>query len=229
MFPDPETFNPLRWVKPEYPTYKEPLTEYPTIINSTQFGYGRRLCQGQTVADEDLLIGLGSLAWLFNISRKRLNDEIANVESTAAPISEKSQGLAMGVTLAVSEKPHRLTLEDVILSKYKYPGSFPIVSERPKAVAVKIRTSQGVGTKAQVEEKPKPTKTETIDPTLDFTTLLIAKPLPFEFDLTPRDKRRESIVRHIYAEGVAHGNYRENREYWGPNQGRDQPLGWGKV
>jgi cytochrome P450 len=70
MFPDPETFNPLRWIEPEYPTYQEPLTQFPTIINSTQFGYGRRTCQGQAVTDEDLLIGIGSIAWMFNISQK---------------------------------------------------------------------------------------------------------------------------------------------------------------
>ena len=71
IYPDPETFNPLRWLKPEFPTYKEPLTQFPTIINSSQFGYGRRLCQGQTVADEDMFIGIGSIAWLFNISKQQ--------------------------------------------------------------------------------------------------------------------------------------------------------------
>lgn len=221
-------------MKPEYPTYREPLTEYPTIINSTQFGYGRRLCQGQQVADEDLLIGLGSVAWLFNISRKKQDDAFAQVEPTFPTIPEKSNGIAMGVTLEVSEKPNGVTLEDVILSKYKYPGSFPVIKEQPKAVAVKTRAPRANGTHVQIQEKaipkqkPQP-KTQKIDPTLDFTTLLIAKPLPFEFDLTPRDKRREGIVRELYAQGVAHGDYRESREYWGPNQGRDKPLGWGKV
>jgi hypothetical protein len=248
LFPDPETFNPLRWVQPGYPTYKEPLSEYPTIINSTQFGYGRRICQGQTVADEDLLIGLGSVSWLFNISQKKRDDEVPitepsavtsskkrDDESSTVTIPKKREGITMGLKLEVSGKHHGLTLEDIILSKYKYPGSSPTASGRPaKAVAAKITSSQEPGTKAMVEGKEKPkekpkSKTTTVDPTLDFTTLLIAKPLPFEFDLRPRDKRREIIVRELYAQGAAKGEYQDSREYWGPNQGRDQPLGWGQV
>ena len=27
LYPDPEAFNPLRWIKPEYPTYQEPLSQ----------------------------------------------------------------------------------------------------------------------------------------------------------------------------------------------------------
>jgi cytochrome P450 len=32
MYPEPEEFKPERWLDPQYPTYKEPLTAYPTLI-----------------------------------------------------------------------------------------------------------------------------------------------------------------------------------------------------
>jgi hypothetical protein len=32
MYPDPEEFKPERWLDPQYPTYKGPLTAYPTLI-----------------------------------------------------------------------------------------------------------------------------------------------------------------------------------------------------
>ncbi|KAF2752044.1 cytochrome P450 [Sporormia fimetaria CBS 119925] len=150
QFPYPEAFNPRRWIDPGYPTYQEPLTEYPTILNSTQFGYGQRKCQGQNVADEDLFIGLGSLVWLFNISR----------------------------------------LEDNNITQ----------STNPK-----------------------------IDPTLDYSTLLIAKPLPFKFSLTPRDAWREAKVRALYAELAAKGEFPQSAEYWGEEFGKGKKYGWGKV
>ena len=226
MFPDPEAFNPLRWVEPTYPTYQEPLTQYPTIINSTQFGYGRRLCQGQTVADEDLLIGIGSIAWLFNIYRTpdqngsppSVPDVVTDpekVENASIGINEKasisSEELNMGV------KSKESTMEDMILSKYSYPGSFPTLSDEQE---------KETGKEPKKDDKR---TAKTIDPTLDFTTLLIAKPVPFKFQLWPRDSERATKVRNLFNKGLENGDYSKSREFWGENQGKDQPLGWGKV
>jgi hypothetical protein len=218
MFPDPETFNPLRYMEPSYPTYQEPLTEYPTIINISQFGYGRRLCQGQTVADEDLLIGIGSIAWLFNI--KRLSDDNTPIPAEPAVVTdpEKVEKLSIGVNekasisseeLNAGVEPKSPTKEDILLSKFTYPGSASTLDEKSTKTA---------------EEK-----TATIDPTLDFTTLLIAKPLPFKFDLTVRDSERARKARGFFQESFDQGAYKESRKYWGENQGKDKPLGWGKV
>jgi hypothetical protein len=226
LFPDPEAFNPLRWVEPSYPTYKEPLTEYPTIINITQFGYGRRVCQGQTVADEDLLIGIGSIAWLFTIGRNSEDAEIPPAEPAVVADPEKVESLSIGINekasvsneeLNTGIEPKSPTMEDVILSKFDYPGSYPTLVQESEKKAVE---------KPKVEKKD---DTPKIDPTLDFTTLLIAKPLPFKFQLKPRNSERATKARDLFNEGVQRGDYKSSREFWGENQGKGKPLGWGKV
>lgn len=73
-YPSPNAYNPDRWTDPSYPTYQEPATKYPTICYYSQFGYGRRTCQGQEVTEADLFCGLGALAWGFDI-RKAINLE----------------------------------------------------------------------------------------------------------------------------------------------------------
>ncbi|KAK4508312.1 hypothetical protein PRZ48_002050 [Zasmidium cellare] len=67
VFPEPDEWNPTRWLHSDYPTYQEPLTRYPTITQYSQFGYGRRTCQGMGVTEADLFVGLGSIAWLFSM------------------------------------------------------------------------------------------------------------------------------------------------------------------
>ncbi|KAF2643195.1 cytochrome P450 [Massarina eburnea CBS 473.64] len=193
MFPDPEAFNPLRWIEPSYPTYQEPLTQYPTIINSTQFGYGRRTCQGQTVADEDLLIGIGSIAWLFNMEKKT---EGSNLPSEPAVVTdpEKVERRRLGMNEQASISQEELNTETAtILEK---------VTEKA------TETVQNASSK--------------LDPTLDFSTLLIAKPLPFKFTLKPRDFERVEKVRKMYDEGREKGAYTDSRAYWGEQQGRAQ-------
>jgi hypothetical protein len=206
MYPDPEAFNPLRWTEPEYPTYQEPLTQFPTIINSTQFGYGRRTCQGQTVTDEDLLIGIGSIAWLFNISKT--SEDVSGL----GPINTtKERKFGMNEKASISKEK--------LLSKYSYPGSEPASKSNCKTQAEPAYKPKEWG---NISQKP-------ADPTLDFSILLIAKPIPFKFDLRPRDTTRANKIRDLFGEGVQRGEYTDSREYWGPNQGRDKPLGWSKV
>lgn len=70
-YPDPETFNPERWLSPTYPTYQTPLSIYPNIKGFTTFGYGRRVCQGVDLVEAELLVAIGGMAWACQISRKR--------------------------------------------------------------------------------------------------------------------------------------------------------------
>ncbi|ORY59181.1 cytochrome P450 [Pseudomassariella vexata] len=70
IYPDAETFNPSRWLDPSYPTYKGPLTEYPKLAGFSQFGFGRRTCQGVPIVEQDLFLAMGGMAWAFNITKK---------------------------------------------------------------------------------------------------------------------------------------------------------------
>lgn len=79
-FPDPEVYNPDRWLNPAYPTFQEPLSQYPSIKGFTTFGYGRRICQGMDLVEQELLIGIGNMAWAGSFRNKRdaLGREIHN-------------------------------------------------------------------------------------------------------------------------------------------------------
>ena len=72
VYPDPDRFNPERYLDPSYPTYREPLSEYPTIKGYHGFGFGRRICPGQEVAEAELLVACAALASAFRLEKKRL-------------------------------------------------------------------------------------------------------------------------------------------------------------
>ena len=69
-YPDAEAFNPDRWLSPAFPTYREPLATYPQLSGHSQFGFGRRTCQGVAIVEQSLFLAMGGLAWAFDI-RKR--------------------------------------------------------------------------------------------------------------------------------------------------------------
>ncbi|KAI1312048.1 cytochrome P450 2C3 [Xylaria venustula] len=73
-YPDPDAFNPARWFEPQYPTYKEPLTKYPNLNGFSQFGFGRRTCQGIPLVEQDLYLAMGGIAWALDIRKKRRPD-----------------------------------------------------------------------------------------------------------------------------------------------------------
>ncbi|KAL4888249.1 cytochrome P450 [Aspergillus ambiguus] len=70
-YPDPESFRPDRWLDPKFPTYQEPLTKFPTLQNYSCFGFGRRICPGQTIAERSLNILTARIAWAVTLSRKK--------------------------------------------------------------------------------------------------------------------------------------------------------------
>lgn len=69
MYPDGETFNPTRWLDNSYPTFKEPLEQFPNIKRYSSFGFGRRICPGFEIAERSLFIQIASLAWACRISK----------------------------------------------------------------------------------------------------------------------------------------------------------------
>jgi cytochrome P450 len=58
-FPDPENFDPQRWV--------EPCGHIRPDLKSFPFGFGRRVCPGQYLACDSVLITLAYLFWAFRI------------------------------------------------------------------------------------------------------------------------------------------------------------------
>lgn len=71
LYPDPERYNPDRWLNPKYPTYKEPLSVYPNLQNFSCFGFGRRICPGQNIAERSLNIQVAMILWATAISKAK--------------------------------------------------------------------------------------------------------------------------------------------------------------
>lgn len=251
LFPDPDAFNPMRWLEPKYPSYREPLTEHPSIINITQFGYGRRLCQGQAVADEDLFIGLGALAWLFDIKK---NTPAPTTEVTpASPIgtaytnekaSISTEELSTGV-YADDRKDSVVDTDSILATSTEYAAAAAAVEDARDAATLTspvsattekapgawpIRSADAAAQAEWEQAQEKPKKKKTVDPTLDYTHLLIAKPVPFEFSLRVRDgfAHRKELVERLFAEKKAEGEFPEGRSYWGEGKEAGQ-YGWVKV
>ena len=70
-YPEPELFNPGRYLSPKFPSYKAPLTEFPTIIGHHQFGFGRRQCLGQHLGNAELVVACGAILWAFELAKKK--------------------------------------------------------------------------------------------------------------------------------------------------------------
>ena len=59
-FPEPDRFNPDRYMN------KESLN-YPNIKGHNAFGWGRRTCSGQPLAEQGISMVIVKLMWAFNI------------------------------------------------------------------------------------------------------------------------------------------------------------------
>ncbi|KAI0135359.1 cytochrome P450 [Daldinia grandis] len=74
QYPDPENFHPERYLEKEWPTYQEPLSRYPNLregIGMHTFGFGRRTCLGQHIADDEMFVSGAGVLWAFNLNRKK--------------------------------------------------------------------------------------------------------------------------------------------------------------
>ncbi|RMZ75281.1 hypothetical protein DV737_g5372, partial [Chaetothyriales sp. CBS 132003] len=66
-YPDAETYRPERWLEAEWPTFQEPLTQYPTLHGHHGFGMGRRVCVGIELTEAELLVACGSIIGCFEL------------------------------------------------------------------------------------------------------------------------------------------------------------------
>ncbi|KAI1652882.1 cytochrome P450 [Daldinia decipiens] len=74
QYPDPENFHPERYLEKEWPTYQEPLSRYPNFregIGMHTFGFGRRTCLGQHIADDEMFVSGAGVLWAFNLNKKK--------------------------------------------------------------------------------------------------------------------------------------------------------------
>ena len=71
LYPEPYAFKPERWLDSQFPTYREPLTVHPNLHNYSSFGFGRRICPGQNIAERSLCLLTARIAWSCNISRAK--------------------------------------------------------------------------------------------------------------------------------------------------------------
>lgn len=69
-YPDCENFRPERFLEAGWPTFMEPLTQYPTIKGMSSFGYGQRQCLGMTLTQDELIVACGAVMWAFNLKKK---------------------------------------------------------------------------------------------------------------------------------------------------------------
>lgn len=46
------------------------------LLNHHQFGYGRRVCQGQELVEAELLAGCGAIAWSCSLTKQADDDSI---------------------------------------------------------------------------------------------------------------------------------------------------------
>ena len=285
VFPEPDEFNPMRWLETKYPTYQEPLTKYPTITQYSQFGYGRRICAGMGVAEADLFVGIGSLAWMFSLSASDTEPMSAaelpkEPTPSSLPITPvKSAPMETGTETPPSETEIEELLDEHFSEKmlptdkckisrqktvkrpknlefakglsrartvtYKLrlpgsslPGQFPAFFEQhtgpdtppssPKARTAMAGTSDmpavdNMFNSAADEKASKP------DPTLEYSSLLIAKPLPFKFNMKIRNKKKAEHVAREWMFYKMDGEFEDSRCYWeGSNAGNKQ-YGWGEV
>lgn len=82
-FPEPDEFRPERFLK----GLERP---YPNARGSNPFGWGRRQCSGQPMAEQGLLYSLGRMIWAFKI-QPGLDDQVSTpLDRSVSPSSSFS-------------------------------------------------------------------------------------------------------------------------------------------
>jgi hypothetical protein len=161
----------------------------------TQFGYGKRTCQGQAVTEADLIVGIGALAWLFDVGKEeKVRKMMLNEKAT---ISQEELITGMSEHSSDDEGDDDMPPTPI--------GAFP--DQHPDELREEYVKQLE---KLQQQQRQKGLEE---DPTLNFTTLLIAKPVPFKFNLTVRNEKRAEMIQRLYEEKMAAGDFIEAQDY----------------
>lgn len=282
VFPDADAWNPMRWLESKYPTYQEPLSKFPTITSYSQFGYGRRTCQGMGVTEADLFVGIGSMAWMFSMHSETEDveaeaeadkvDALKHAEQKVLRSMHQEISRSSGLTTPPSEDMGHSQLTNnnfdtmsrrlsVRTKRSAIPGNFPTQDTNedrgitgrasklagnpslPSVNSMFATAPPTPGTQSRDPmEKPSDNKSTKkthnpsksadqgeADPTMDYSTLLIAKPKPFKFNLRLRNQEKGDRIARQWMELKMDGEFEDSRVYWeGGNRGNEQ-FGWGEV
>ncbi|KAK6436783.1 hypothetical protein LTR95_007022 [Oleoguttula sp. CCFEE 5521] len=274
VFTDPDAWNPTRWLKPEFPTYQEPLTQFPTITSYSQFGYGRRICQGMGVTEADLFVGIGCMAWMFSWhavpETGAATPEVAQVEpldlqrrdESKVLLPDHMRGRTTGLQTPPAESEISMQLGDIsnrsrqgssdsaicmprtstkAVETVPTPPPSPqmkaqFVAEAPtmsllSGICSRIASTFTTITSSSEQKSASPSKAAppAADPTMDFTTLLIAKPNPFKFELRIRDQAKADDVARQWMDLKMQGEFEDSRVFWKDGNRGDREFGWGEV
>jgi hypothetical protein len=163
----------------------------------SQFGYGRRTCQGQAVTEADHIVAIGAIAWLFNIERQSKEPLIQRIM-----LSEKTSDFEEESVTGLSY--HSSDDEDDVTPVIGRPFIRSILESIQQKAIQRIKVHRQREHR-QVEKEE--------DPMLNFTTLLIAKPIPFKFNLKIRDEARAEMIQGLYADQKAKGEFVDAKKY----------------
>ncbi|KAH7394687.1 cytochrome P450 [Pyrenochaeta sp. MPI-SDFR-AT-0127] len=113
----PEEFRPERYESNEF-GYREKSKAFDGVRKTYGFGAGRRICPGQHLAENSLIINISKLVWAFNItpgidpvsgaqlSKEQVSDSIETAWTNGVLTAPKP----FPVTLSVRSKKHQETI-----------------------------------------------------------------------------------------------------------------------
>ena len=180
---------------------------------------------GQGIAEADMFVGIAGIAWLFHLSK---------AFDQTPKLMKQERGFS------IDKKVTRwfAFFNRNIIGSARCDGS-PGAISMPKSTlsdqssateSQNAEKSSLVGSNAKMDISdtdpivPLSNNVAT-DPTLRFSHLLIAKPLPFEFNLQVRNQSRAELVQRDFKTKLEIGEFPEERKYWE----NEKYFGWGKV
>ena len=191
----------------------------------SQFGYGRRVCMGQGIAEADMFVGIAGMAWLFHLS-KDFSSEIRSAQENADASTGKKLSRWFGYNKNnLNSSPKHTEPATIISTQIPAPTDNKPLVEPYNAEKNPILGRNAKTNNIPIEPIVPLDNDASTDPTLRFSHLLIAKPSPFQFDLQVRNQARAEQIQREYQAKLEKGVFPKERKYW-ENEGY---LGWGKV